>query len=794
MTSPLFETPPPQLSEEEAQTVANDFYGISASAKPLVSERDQNFLLQDGSGKKYVLKIANPAEVRATLEMQNGAINYVLQRENSLTIPRIRKNLAGDEITLFDKDGDAPLMVRMLDYIPGQFLKEVQPHTAELLRQLGELLARTDCALKGYTHPGAERSIPWNVTSTAFVRNHLFDIEDAAARSIVDCFASQFERYVIPRLTALRHSVIHNDGNDDNVLIRVNSDGESEIAGIIDFGDMVFSAIICELAVSIAYVMLGKENPLQEAGHVVAGYHQELPLTESELEVLFPLACMRLCTTVTMATYRKKIFPRNDYIRITEDSAAALLRRLIKVDTSLAEDFFRQICSGRARPAVPTPEEIFPSGGAATEELLQARSQHLGRSLSVAYEQPLKIVKGRGQYLFDVDGRPFLDAVNNVCHVGHCHSRVVEALHKQSAFLNTNTRYLHDNIVDYARRLCEKFPDPLNVCFFVNSGSEANELAIRLAKTHTGATDFVVIDGAYHGNTDSVMEISPYKFDAPGGSGAPPHVHKVPMPDGYRGKYKLDDPDAGRKYAHHVQESIATMMENDQRLAAFFGESLMSCGGQIIYPPDYLKEAYRHTREAGGVCVADEVQVGFGRVGTHFWGFETQDVVPDIVTLGKPMGNGHPVSAVVTTPAIAESFAKGVEYFSTFGGNPVSCAVAAAVLDVIEEEKLQEHALRVGTVLKEKLKELKDSHEIIGDVRGMGLFFGIELVLDRQSLAPAAQQAAVIINTMKEEGILLSTDGPLHNVLKIKPPLVFSEPNADFLTTSLDKVLSTISG
>ncbi len=792
MTSSVFETPPPQLSVEEAQTAASDFYGISASAELLVSERDQNFLLCDRSGERYVLKIANPSEVRATLEMQNGAITHILEKESDLTIPRVRKNLAGEGICLLERNGDATFMVRLLDYIPGRFLKEVQPHTPELLRQLGRLLARMDRALEGYTHSGAERSIPWNVTSTAFVRDHLFDIEDAAERAIVDCFASQFERSVIPRLPSLRRSIIHNDGNDDNILIRENSRGESEIAGVIDFGDMVFSAIICELAVSIAYVMLGKKNPLQEAGHVVTGYHRILPLEASELEVLFPLACMRLCTTVAMAAYRKKLFPQNEYIRITKTSAGTLLRRLIKVDLQLAQEVFEGICRGGTESAVPTPEEVFPSNDRSTEDLLQARSRHLGKSLSTAYERPLKIVKGRDQYLLDESGRPYLDAVNNVCHVGHCHPKVVEALHKQSALLNTNTRYLHDTIIDYAQRLSEKLPDPLNVCFFVNSGSEANELAIRLAKAHTGATDFIVIDGAYHGNTHSVMEISPYKFDAPGGSGAPPHVHKVPTPDGYRGQYKQDDPDAGKMYAHAVKEVITTMTENGRRLAAFFGESLMSCGGQIIYPRNYLKEAYRHTRDAGGVCVADEVQVGFGRVGTHFWGFDTQDVVPDIVTLGKPMGNGHPVSAVVTTPEISESFAKGLEYFNTFGGNPVSCAIAAAVLDVIEEEKLQENALRTGTALKEKLQLLKTNHKIIGDVRGLGLFLGIELVLDRQTLAPATQQAAVIINRIKEEGILLSTDGPLHNVLKIKPPIIFSEPNVDFLIVALDKILSAI--
>ncbi|MEK6238981.1 MAG: aminotransferase class III-fold pyridoxal phosphate-dependent enzyme, partial [Planctomycetales bacterium] len=430
------------------------------------------------------------------------------------------------------------------------------------------------------------------------------------------------------------------------------------------------------------------------------------------------------------------------------------------------------------------------SDGLGKQEILDARRRRLGRSLSVSYREPLKIVRGRGQYLYDEEGQAHLDAVNNVCHVGHCHPRVVAAARRQAGVLNTNTRYLHENLIRYAERLCATFPDPLNVCFLVNSGSEANDLALRLARTHSQATDVVVLEGAYHGNLSSLVDISPYKFDGPGGQGTPSHVHQVSMPDGYRGPFRHDDPDAGTKYAQHVRDAVQRIQEQGHRPAAFFCESLLGCGGQIVLPDGYLREAYRQVREAGGICVADEVQVGFGRVGERFWGFETQGVVPDVVTLGKPIGNGHPLGAVVTTAEIADSFANGMEYFNTYGGNPVSCAVGLAVLDVIETEELQAHAARVGNHLKSRLKQLAEKHAVIGEVRGLGLFLGVELVLDRETLAPAAEIASYAIERAKELGILLSTDGPLHNVLKIKPPLVFSEPDADRLVDALDHVLS----
>ncbi len=426
------------------------------------------------------------------------------------------------------------------------------------------------------------------------------------------------------------------------------------------------------------------------------------------------------------------------------------------------------------------------------EEILELRRRHLGGSLSLSYRKPLNIVRGRGQFLFDEDGRPYLDCVNNVCHVGHCHPRVVEAARQQIAVLNTNTRYLHEHIVEYARRLAGTMPGPLQVCFFVCSGSEANELALRMARTATGRSDVVVLDHAYHGNTGGMVDLSPYKFDRAGGAGKPEHVRVAPVPDTYRGPYRADDAEAAARYARAVAGEIKGAALAGRSVAAFFAESIPGCAGQIVLPDGYLGAAFGHAREAGAVCVADEVQVGFGRVGKHWWAYETQAVVPDIVTLGKPMGNGHPMGAVVTTREIADAFDNGMEYFNTFGGNPVSCAIGLAVLDVIEEEGLREHALSVGTRFRAGLAELADRHELIGDVRGLGLFIGVELVRDRKSLEPATEEASDVINQMRERGVLLSTDGPLENVIKIKPPLVFSHEDAARVIGELDAVLSGV--
>ncbi|XP_050504814.1 alanine--glyoxylate aminotransferase 2-like [Diabrotica virgifera virgifera] len=427
------------------------------------------------------------------------------------------------------------------------------------------------------------------------------------------------------------------------------------------------------------------------------------------------------------------------------------------------------------------------------QESLNLRQKLIGESCQLFFRQnPLKIVRAKGQYMYDEKDDSYLDCINNVAHVGHCHPKVVKAGSEQMASLSTNNRYLHDNILLCAQRILSTMPDELSVCYFVNSGSEANDLALRLAQIHTGNKDVIALEHAYHGHLTSLIDISHYKFNLPGGVGQRDHVHVAPLPDSYRGKYRDSEypkENIGHAYADDVREICQKVQEKGDGVCAFIAESLISCGGQVIPPKNYFNEVYDSVRSAGGVCIADEVQVGFGRIGKHWWAFQQYDVVPDIVTMGKPMGNGHPVACVVTTREISKSFTQtGVEYFNTYGGNPVSCAIANAVFDTIEDENLRENAVVVGEYLLDNCQLLGKKHKCIGNVRGVGLFVGIDLVKDRTTREPNTECAKFVLQRMREEHILISLDGPHGNIIKFKPPMVFTKENVDEVVSTLDRV------
>jgi len=453
------------------------------------------------------------------------------------------------------------------------------------------------------------------------------------------------------------------------------------------------------------------------------------------------------------------------------------------VQTYQSQELWADLC--------PDPNLMFqlkslkPQIKSTQTDLLNYRKKHLGKSLSLQYQKPLHIVRGHGAYLIDQNGQKYLDTVNNVAHVGHEHPRVVKAGQQQMAVLNTNTRYLHTYLNKAAKALIDTLPKGLEVVHFVNSGSEANELALRMAYTLTGSKEVIASEHGYHGNTNATIGVSSYKFNGKGGQGKPKNTHLIPMPDAFRGTYRGEN--TGSLYAQEVNKAIASIHRQDKTLGGFIIEPIISCGGQVPLPKDFLALAYQAVRAAGGLCISDEVQTGCGRMGTHFWGFELYGVVPDIVTIGKPLGNGHPVAAVVCTQEVAQKFANGMEFFNTFGGNPVSCAIASETLSVIKEEKLQENAKQVGRYLIQALKALQKDFPIIKDVRGHGLFVGIELLSDQQT--PLAKEAEYLANRMKDLGILMSTDGPDHNVLKIKPPMVFSFEQANRLLQSLRKIL-----
>lgn len=456
----------------------------------------------------------------------------------------------------------------------------------------------------------------------------------------------------------------------------------------------------------------------------------------------------------------------------------------------VAEEDLRRWSTVTADPApllglpVPAQDRSLNS-----EQVVSLRDRRLARSQRAYYKAPPKLVRGRGAWLYDDFARSYLDAINNVSHVGHAEPRITAAANGQLSKLNTNSRFIYEGIATYAERLVATLPAPLEVVFLVCTGSEANDLALRISRQITGRSDVVVIDGAYHGNTTAVMGISPNRYKGPGGRGAPDTTHEVMRPDVYRGPHGRDDPDAGAKYGTEVAKVVESLVASGRPPAAFIAESLMGTAGNIVFPPGYLQTAFAAARKAGAICISDEVQVGVGRLGTDFWGFEVQGVVPDIVTMGKPLGNGHPIAAVVTTREIADAFDDGVKYFNTFGGNPVSCAIGTAVLDIVEGDKLQARAIETGEYFLRSLEVLKAEHAIIGDVRGQGLYLGIELVKDESTKEPAAEEALAISEAMMMNGVIVYPTGAYENVLKLKPPMVFGRDDVDFFVATLDRVL-----
>ena len=1007
----------PRLSKAQALELLGSHFGLVGDVESLPSWWDQNFRFVTDAGERFILKIANADEPISLLELQADALAFLAERDLAVGLPRIVLTTAGARGLATPGENGGSHWVRLLTYVPGEVLGRIQPRTPELLESFGQVLGRLDAELVEFDHPAAERSeFIWDLTRAGdVIAVEAPHVRNKGRRARVEALAGEFEAFVAPALADVPRSVIHNDANDYNVLIGPPALEGRRVVGLLDFGDLLKSATVCEVAIGCAYALMGMSDPMAAMLSVVRGYHRARPLSEAELEILFPLIRTRLGVSVCVSSSRTAEGASDGYLTISEAPAWEALDRLDEVHPRLARDLFRDACGlepcpnqhavtewieanqhelgpvvdvsldealvfdlsasspdiddldrvlnpevfhqdlvrqlqdadaavgiGRygeprmwyasdsyqqldaefpERRTVHTGIDVFlpadsavlaplegrvfslrnnsdrldygptivlehsPEGGptfytlyghlteasleglevggrvelgqeiarlgtfpengdwpphlhfqlitdlldeegtfpgvalpsqqdvwmslspdpalmlalpegssfeppVARERIEGLRREYLAPSFSIAYDEPLHIVRGWRQHLIDAHGQAYLDGVNNVCHVGHCHPRVVEAGRRQMGVLNTNTRYLHEMLGQYCERLAATLPDPLSVCYLVNSGSEANELAMRLARAHTQRDDFIVVAGGYHGNTNATISISPYKFQGPGGEGAAPHIHSVAMPDDFRGQFRRPDPDRGLQFAGLLVEAIAESNRRAFGPAAFISESLLSCGGQIELPPGYLEAAYTLVRRHGGVCICDEVQVGFGRVGSHFWGFETQGVVPDIVTMGKPIGNGHPLGAVVTTPEIAASFANGMEYFNTFGGNPVSCAVGLAVLDVIEEEGLQRHAERVGKRLLDGLRSLVQRHPAVGDARGRGLFLGIEIVADEEARTPHRGVAKYVVERLKDHGILLSTDGPDHNVIKIKPPLAFDGADADRVLQVMDRVLS----
>jgi 4-aminobutyrate aminotransferase-like enzyme/Ser/Thr protein kinase RdoA (MazF antagonist) len=1005
----------PRLTTTDAERLARDAFDVTGRATELASERDQNFLVVADDGRRFVLKIANAAERREMLEAENAVMCHLAATG---LVPAPLPARGGGDIARHEGH-----FVRLITWIEGRALGETAWHSDALLTDVGRAIGVIDKTLASFDHPALHRAFHWDLAhAPGVVAQQLDRISDTALGQTIRAMLDMHRDTVVPRLPSFRQSVIHADANDYNVLVDAKT---QRVSGIVDFGDMVFSHTVNDLAIAMAYASLGKTDPLGAACAVAAGYHAVNPLTDDEIAALFGLMVMRLCLSASVAAAQQAEAPDRDYLGISQAPIRNTLPRLAAVHPRLAHYRLRDACglppvphsprvvewlrahadrialltghdlqttrvlgldfsagsplvasnpvdnaaepftrrvfaamrdagaaigvggynearliystdafasgaitderrtvhigidvtmeagspiyapldsvvhgfedaaarldygpvialrhdiqsdepgeepisfytlyghldrasieglvvgkpirAGERFAAIGAPPEngdwwphvhfqiitdmldvacnfngvapasqrrtwlsISPDANlllgipperlarhADTERLLARRRKHFGGNVRLSYGRaPLQIARGWMQYLFDETGRTYIDAYNNVPHVGHAHPRVTADVSAQLATLNTNTRYLHETVVTYAAELAARFPAPLEVCYFTASGSEANELALRLARAHTGHRDLVVMDAAYHGHTTTLVDISPYKHAGPGGTGAPEWVHPSPIPDVYRGAYRADDADAGLKYAREVSSVIDEVRSRGRGLCGYIAETCPSVAGQIIMPPGFLAEVYRAVRAAGGVCIADEVQTGFGRMGTHFWAFEAHAVVPDIVVLGKPIANGYPMGAVVTTRAIAERFDNGMEFFSTFGGSTAACAAALATLRATVEENLQAPALEVGAHLLGRLRELQKEHYLIGDVRGSGLFIGVELVRDRATLEPAGEEASAVVNHMRELGVLAGTDGAFHNVIKIRGPLCLTIADADIVVGALGAALARVS-
>ena len=766
----VLQVPPPGLSATDAEAIARSSFGLALVATPLVSERDQNFRMTDAAGGAWVLKVSNTAEERGVVEMEVGAVEHIARQDPALPVPVALHATSGSPIAEVSVGGTTHL-VRLLPAQPGQHAEPSELGWASM-REIGEATARVGRALRGFFHPSAGRVIGWDQQRLPLLFEHAALVDDAARRALLDTVIERFASRVVPALPGLRAQVIHNDVTLDNLLL----DDAGHVSGIIDFGDMAHTALVLDLPATLQSLVRGRTDLFRVADAFLAGYASVTPIEAAEADLLGDLLAGRMAQTILISAFRTRQYPENAYIHGWAEPAWELLEQLAEVGFDEAG---RRLAAIARAPIYPTPDD----------DLLARRRRVLGSALEpTSYRRPLHLVRGQGTWMEAADGRRYLDAYNNVPVVGHGHPRVVDAIARQAAALNTNTRYLHESVVDLAERLIATLPDALDTVMFVNSGSEANDLAWRLATTVSGGDAGLVTDWAYHGVTHAIADFSPSEW--PHGV-QPAGVEAFAAPNTYRGRYAdADDPVSAAR--EEMAGAVARLAQRGRRPAALFVDSTFTSDGIFVPQASVVAALIAGAREAGALYIADEVQSGHGRSGDGLWGHARWGVVPDIVTLGKPMGNGHPIAAVVTRSELVDQFGAATTFFSTFGGNPVACAAALAVLDVLEEEGLATRAAPLGDALRSDLRALAAAHPIIGDVRGRGLMTGVELVRDVETREPAGDVAARVKDAMAERGVLIGTTGRLGNTLKIRPPLCVTRDETAQIVSTLDAVLREV--
>jgi 4-aminobutyrate aminotransferase-like enzyme/Ser/Thr protein kinase RdoA (MazF antagonist) len=762
---------PPVFGVAEAERIARDVYGLAVSLSPLSGERDCNFHIRTADARNYVLKIVDGAADPQTTECQIRVLRHLAEQDPSLPVPRIFATQQGADLGQAEQDGRT-YATCLMGYLPGRLLADTAPATS-LLRNIGDTLARVDRALHGFFHPALAQRIAWDVRRLPELMEFAPYIEPASVRHAVEEVVVGLKER-LPAIRGLPAQAIHGDCHPSNLL--VDASGGS-VCGILDFGDMIHAPLVLEPAVAMSELLTHALVQPDDLATVLEGYARLQALDTADVDVLYDLVAGRHAVTIMVHAWRRRHDTKGaSLLDGAAGNAAASLERLRMI--------------GRASLTLGWHAAAGTGVPASVEVDVGRRHRLLGAGAELFYDKPLHLVRGEGVWLYDALGRAYLDVYNNVPHVGHCHPAVVRAIQKQTATLATHTRYLHENILEYAEALTSRCPPHLDACIFVNSGSEANDVAWRMAQFVTGHQGALVMAHAYHGITDAVAALTP------AGGTADPRVATLTAPPAtLTADDSMGHADLGA-VTEDADLAIYTLATRGFAPAAFFIDSALTSSGIHDPPPAWAATVAARVRAAGGLIVADEVQYGLGRSGSHFWGFERRGMsrpglAPDIVTLGKPVANGYPMGVVIANRTVIEAFQAKFGFFSTFGGNPVAAAAALAVLKVIDGEQLMANAQATGDYLRRELGALTQRHSCLGGVRGAGLLLGLEI--QGPDVHAAKKRTKKVVNGLASRArVLIGAEGPLANILKLRPPMPFLKEHADLLVRAVDAAATAI--
>ena len=786
---------PPAVDVATAERVARELYGLSARATPLDGERDRNYRLDTGDGHRLVLKFIDHEADDVVVDGQSAALAHLAEQNPLLPVPRVVPTRAGGLVGVAVIAGAGATAVscrvRLVTYLPGRLMQDVRAPDAaanakaaadaaddavdlpqmgpraSLLRSVGYHIAQLDRALAGFFHPALAQPIVWDVRRAAALMPMLAEIQPPELRSALSSALEPLEQR-LQRLRGLRSQAIHGDCHGRNLLV---NDAGDACVGIIDLGDMIHAPLALEIAVTMAELLTDSVASLDELPELLAGYTSLQPLERGDVEVLYDLITARIAIGVLIQAWRDRNGMRAG---VATDLAAASAAALEALAARGREQLTQQWLEAAGIASVK-----LNRGRVVSADLVRRRQKALGANAELSYDQPLHLVRGEGVWVYTSDAERFLDVYNNVPHVGHAHPAVVAAIANQAKRIASNTRYLDTRIIEYVERLTETLPPDLDACLFVNSGSEANDIAWRMAKSHTGHEGALVMNFAYHGITDAVTALSPAICPK-----VPAHIEQLAAPALAADHGAADSRSANAIAAAaeaDVGAATARLQSRGYKPAALMIDSALTSTGIYDPPPTWIAPIAAAVRKAGGLIIGDEVQYGLGRSGSHFWGFTRRGYHPDIVTLGKPVGNGYPLGVVITRRALLEKFQRDTGFFSTFGGNPVAAAAGLAVLDVLDKERLVENARVTGDYFIRRLKELAQTHAAIREVRGAGLMVGAELT-DKATTKR-------VVNGLRERGVLTGSEGPNGNVLKLRPPMPFHMEHVEIVIEALNATL-----